>query len=70
VADPPLVLADEPTGNLDTQAGDQVLELLRSFNRKRGTAFLIVTHDPGVAARCDRVVHMVDGKVDSDTRVA
>jgi len=70
VLDPPLVLADEPTGNLDTQASDQVLSLLRSFNRDRGTAFLIVTHDAEVAARCDRVVHLVDGEVDSDTRVA
>jgi lipoprotein-releasing system ATP-binding protein len=69
VLDPPLVLAGEPTGNLDTQAGEQVLTLIRSFNRDRGTAFLIVTHDAEVAARCDRVIHMVDGQIDSDTRV-
>jgi len=68
VMDPLLVLADEPTGNLDTQAGAQVLELMRRFNRERGTAFFIVTHDREVADRCDRVVHMVDGVVDSDTR--
>ena len=68
VMDPLLVLADEPTGNLDTQSGAQVLELLRRFNRERGTAFFIVTHDHEVADQCDRVVHMVDGVVDSDTR--
>ncbi len=68
VVDPPLVLADEPTGNLDTQSGEQVLELLRTFNRERGTAFLLVTHDDHVARHCDRIVHMVDGRVDSDTR--
>ena len=67
--DPPLVLADEPTGNLDTHAGDQVLDLLRSFNLERGTSFLIVTHDESVAGRCDRIVHMVDGLVDADRRV-
>jgi lipoprotein-releasing system ATP-binding protein len=68
VMDPVLVLADEPTGNLDTQSGEQVLELLRTFNRERGTAFLLVTHDDHVAHHCSRIVHMVDGLVDSDTR--
>jgi lipoprotein-releasing system ATP-binding protein len=68
VMDPPLVLADEPTGNLDTHAGEQVLRLLRSFNESQGTAFLIVTHDDDIARQCDRIIHMVDGRVDSDTR--
>lgn len=68
VMDPPLVLADEPTGNLDTESGEQVLQLMRTFNERQGTAFLIVTHDHEVADHCDRIVHMVDGKVDSDTR--
>jgi lipoprotein-releasing system ATP-binding protein len=58
--------ADEPTGNLDTESGDQVLALLRQFNRARGTAFLIVTHEPRLAARCDRVIELVDGRVRSD----
>ena len=65
---PPLVLADEPTGNLDTQSADQVFELLRDFNRTWHTTFLIVTHDSRLAARCDRVVDLVDGRVRSDTR--
>jgi len=68
VMDPALVLADEPTGNLDTESGAKVFEVLREVSGQRGTAFLIVTHDPGIAAKCDRVVHMVDGLVDSDSR--
>ncbi len=68
VMDPPLVLADEPTGNLDQESGEQVLALLRDFNAGQGTAFLLVTHDDHVAQHCDRIVHMVDGRVDSDTR--
>jgi lipoprotein-releasing system ATP-binding protein len=63
---PALVLADEPTGNLDTKSGDQVFALLRQFNREQGTAFLIVTHDPRLAARCDRVLELVDGRITSD----
>jgi lipoprotein-releasing system ATP-binding protein len=61
--DPPLVLADEPTGNLDTASANAVFELLRRFNRDSGTAFLIVTHDPRIAARCDRVIELIDGRV-------
>lgn len=60
---PPLVLADEPTGNLDTHSADDILQLLRDFNRDEGTAFLIVTHDPGLAGRCDRRIELVDGQV-------
>ncbi|TVR50423.1 MAG: ABC transporter ATP-binding protein [Gemmatimonadales bacterium] len=66
--DPALVLADEPTGNLDTESGSQVFQALREIRRERGTAFLIVTHDQGIAAGCDRVVHMVDGRIAADTR--
>ncbi len=62
----PLVLADEPTGNLDTHAADDIFALMRQFNRERGTAFLIVTHDPRLARRCDRIVELVDGKIASD----
>jgi lipoprotein-releasing system ATP-binding protein len=65
---PPLVLADEPTGNLDTASGDQVIGLLREVSGRRGTAFVIVTHDERLAARCDRIVHVVDGRVESDRR--
>ncbi|MDX9733695.1 MAG: ABC transporter ATP-binding protein [Thermoanaerobaculia bacterium] len=68
VLDPPLVLADEPTGNLDTESGAQVFELLRRVSERHQTAFLVVTHDERIAARCDRVLTMVDGRVLSDER--
>jgi lipoprotein-releasing system ATP-binding protein len=66
VGNPALVLADEPTGNLDTHTSDQVFELLRRFNRERATTFLVVTHDPRLADRCDRVLEVVDGRIVSD----
>lgn len=58
---PPLILADEPTGNLDTESANGVFELFRSFNRRLQTTCLIVTHDPRIAARCDRVIEIVNG---------
>jgi lipoprotein-releasing system ATP-binding protein len=69
-SNPPLVLADEPTGNLDTQSSDACFQLLREFNREQGTAFLIVTHDERLAARCDRVIEIVDGLICSDRPTA
>ena len=63
---PPLVLADEPTGNLDRQSADDVFALMRRLHHELGTAFVVVTHDPSIAARCDRVVELVDGRIVSD----
>jgi putative ABC transport system ATP-binding protein len=63
VWDPPLLLADEPTGNLDTQTGAEVLDLLLNMRDQRGTTIMLATHDPGVAGRCDRIVHMTDGRL-------
>jgi lipoprotein-releasing system ATP-binding protein len=63
---PPLVLADEPTGNLDTHSADDIFRLMRRFNERSGTAFLIVTHDPRLAQRCDRIVELVDGAIAGD----
>ena len=60
---PRLILADEPTGNLDTVSADEVFALLREFNQDHGSACLIVTHDPRLAARCDRAIELVDGQV-------
>jgi lipoprotein-releasing system ATP-binding protein len=65
VRKPPLVLADEPTGNLDTASSEEVFALMRRFNRELGTTFLIVTHDPRIAASCDRIIEMLDGKIRS-----
>lgn len=70
VRSPKLVLADEPTGNLDTHSSDSIFELMRQFNREQGTAFLVVTHDPRLAARCDRIVELVDGLIASDRKNA
>jgi lipoprotein-releasing system ATP-binding protein len=66
VLEPALVLADEPTGNLDTASSDEVFALLRRMHAEVGTAFLVVTHDPRLAARCDRVIELVDGLIASD----
>ncbi len=60
---PALILADEPTGNLDSERTDEVLALLRRFNREHGQTFILVTHDPDVAAACDRIVRMRDGRI-------
>ena len=63
---PPLILADEPSGNLDTASSDEVFTLMRQMNVEQGVSFLIVTHDPRLAARCDRVIELVDGRIESD----
>jgi putative ABC transport system ATP-binding protein len=61
VNEPMLLLADEPTGNLDSAMSGDVLALLRRFNRDRGQTLVLVTHDPDVGAVCDRIIHMRDG---------
>jgi len=60
---PPLLLADEPTGNLDTETADDVFRLLRRKSREQNIACVLVTHDPGLAERCDRIIRLVDGRV-------
>jgi lipoprotein-releasing system ATP-binding protein len=60
---PDLVLADEPTGNLDTKSADGVFELMRRVNRDSGTSFLLVTHNLDLARRCDRIIEVVDGRI-------
>jgi putative ABC transport system ATP-binding protein len=67
VADPPIVMADEPTGNLDSTNGRHVLDLLLERNRKAGTTLVLVTHDPEVASQADRKIVLKDGLVVEDT---
>jgi lipoprotein-releasing system ATP-binding protein len=61
--DPLLVLADEPTGNLDTASADGVFDLMRKINVERQTTFLMVTHNEALARRCDRIVKVIDGRI-------
>jgi putative ABC transport system ATP-binding protein len=67
VTQPLVLLADEPTGNLDSQCGREIMELIRSLNRERGITVLVVTHDPDIAGYADRMVRFVDGLIESDT---
>ncbi|HNL37225.1 MAG TPA: ABC transporter ATP-binding protein [Agitococcus sp.] len=69
MAQPALVLADEPTGNLDSQTADSIFSLLRQINQEDGTAFLIVTHDVNLANRCDRQLVLKDGVLECDTLI-
>ena len=64
-----MVLADEPTGSLDSKSSEQVFQILRDLVHKRGKTVIAVTHDLDIAARADRRIHLVDGRVVSDERV-
>ena len=66
---PALVIADEPTGNLDTTTGAAIVELMFSIQASQQTSLVLITHDPAIAERCDRVVHMRDGRVFATTAV-
>src|SRR5690606_5632919 len=68
VSEPEMIFADEPTGNLDTVTGETVEQMLFEMNRSRGITLVIVTHDAELAAKCDRVVSMKDGMIESDSR--
>jgi lipoprotein-releasing system ATP-binding protein len=66
VTRPALLLADEPTGNLDSKSAAEVFALFRNFNREFGCAVLLVTHDARLSEQCDRTVTLVDGRIESD----
>jgi putative ABC transport system ATP-binding protein len=66
VNEPAMIMADEPTGNLDSKVGQEIIDLLLSLNQKRGTTLVIVTHDPKVAAQTQRVIRVRDGVVEDD----
>ena len=63
VNSPKVIFGDEPTGNLDSASSAEVVDMMHQVNRETGTTFVLVTHDPGVADTCDRVLHMLDGLV-------
>jgi putative ABC transport system ATP-binding protein len=63
---PKVIFGDEPTGNLDSASSKEIVAMMHDINRQTGTTFILVTHDSGVAAKCDRVVHMLDGRVNDE----
>lgn len=68
VSNPQVLLADEPTGNLDSKSGREIMELIRVLNSERGITVLMVTHDPAIAAYAERIVRFVDGQIEADIR--
>ncbi len=68
--DPPIVIADEPTGNLDSATGEKVLDLLLREQSERNLSLLLVTHDERIAGRCQRILRMEDGRITSESNVS
>ncbi|MDH3683741.1 MAG: ATP-binding cassette domain-containing protein, partial [Acidimicrobiia bacterium] len=68
--DAPIILADEPTGRLDSHTGAQVMDLMEQLQREQGVTLVVVSHDPAVSSRADRVLHMLDGRITTDATVA
>ncbi len=68
IMDPELLFADEPTGNLDSENGTKVMDILKDVNRRIGTTILMVTHEPDFAAMAGRQIHLVDGRIDYDSK--
>jgi putative ABC transport system ATP-binding protein len=65
VNNPAIIMADEPTGNLDSKVGKEIMALLLDLNKKKGTTLIIITHDSGVAAQTQRIIHLRDGLVEA-----
>jgi len=68
VKNPPLILADEPTGNLDSRSGEEIISILTSLHAEQGITLLMITHDANIAHHCQRVVHLKDGQVESEEK--
>ncbi|MFC2019895.1 ATP-binding cassette domain-containing protein, partial [Chloroflexota bacterium] len=69
VKNPPLILADEPTGNLDSHSGGEIISILTSLHAEQGITLLMITHDPGIAHHCQRIIHFKDGQVVAEDAV-
>ena len=69
VKNPPLILADEPTGNLDSHSGEEIISILTSLHAEQGITLLMITHDPNIARHCQRIIHFKDGQVMSEETV-
>ena len=69
VKNPPLILADEPTGNLDSQSGAEVISILTSLHSEQGNTLVMITHDASIAHHCQRIIHLKDGQVVSEEKV-
>ena len=68
VTEPAILMADEPTGNLDSKSGREIMDLLLKMNREEGATVIIVTHDASIAEQCDRTIHLMDGLIEKDVR--
>ena len=66
IDNPSILIADEPTGNLDTESGESIINLLFDLNKSKGATLIIVTHDNDIAKRCHRIIELRDGKIVSD----
>jgi len=69
VKNPPLILADEPTGNLDSRSGAEIISILTSLHAEQGITLLVITHDANIARHCQRIVHLMDGQVEREEQI-
>jgi len=69
VKNPPLILADEPTGNLDSRSGEEIISILTSLHAEQGITLLVVTHDANIANHCQRIIHLKDGQIEAEETV-
>jgi putative ABC transport system ATP-binding protein len=67
--DPPIILADEPTGNLDSRSGEEIISILTSLHAEQGITLLMVTHDSNIAGHCQRIIHLMDGQVEREEKL-
>ena len=69
VKSPPLILADEPTGNLDSRSGAEIISILTALHAEQGITLLMITHDANIAHHCQRIIHLMDGQIESEEKV-